>query len=58
MKNDIYDTTEVRKSDAEMLDFLKEIANGYGSEFVHALASRFEQLTNKAHDRKHWTGHE
>ena len=58
MKNDIYDTTEVRKTDGEFESFLHNLASKEGSEFVMRVAERFSQLARKAHDRKHWTGHE
>ena len=62
--NDIYDTTEIRLQDQDMLTTLHNVArimegadNSLGSE-LRKIADRFSDLTNKAHNRKHWTGHE
>lgn len=58
MKNDIYDTTQIRKKDGELESFLHNLAARENSEIVSRVAERFSQLARKAHDRKHWTGHE
>jgi|GEM_PF-2423394 len=62
--NDIYDTTEIRLQDQDMLVTLHNVArimeeadNTLGSE-LRKIADRFSDLTNKAHNRKHWTGRE
>lgn len=66
--NDIYDTTEIRLQDENMLITLHNVARimeeadntfhrRLGSE-LRKIADRFSDLTNKAHNRKHWTGRE
>jgi hypothetical protein len=54
--NNIYDTEEIIKKDTEMLAWLRLAAEN--SEIATQVADRFETLTNTAHNRKHWTGHE
>ena len=56
--NDIYDTTEIRETDGEMEIFLHDLARKENSDFIRRVADRFSDLTKKAHNRKHWTGHE
>ena len=61
---DIYDTTETRLRDEDMLMTLHNVArlmeqsdNPLGSE-LRTIADRFSELAKAAHNRKHWTGHE
>lgn len=67
--NDIYDTTEIRLRDEEMIMTLHNVArvmetrvmenadNIMGHE-IRQIADRFNELAKAAHNRKHWTGHE
>ena len=58
MKNDIYDTTEIRAKDSDMEIFLHDLARKENSDFIRKVADRFAELSKTAHNRKHWTGHE
>lgn len=58
MQNDIYGTADIIKQDTLWLARLRTIANEFDGHELHQIADRFEALTNTAHNRKHWTGHE
>lgn len=58
IQNDIYDTASIIKQDTKWLARLRVIADDLDSDEVRQIADRFEKLTNSAHNRKHWTGHE
>lgn len=51
----IHETKEIMKEDAEMLAWLRNLPKSLSASKI---ADRFESLTNAAHNRKHWTGHE
>ena len=62
--SDIYDTTEIRLRDEEMVVTLHNVArvmesadNIMGHE-IRQIADRLSELAKAAHNRKHWTGHE
>ena len=52
---DICDIEEIMKEDSEMLAWLRNLPKSLSASKI---ADRFEALTNAAHNRKHWTGHE
>lgn len=58
IQNDIYDTTEIIKSDALMESHLHNLAANSEGELMSRIAERFSKLARAAHNRKHWTGHE
>tara|TARA_B110000503_G_scaffold127889_1_gene198157 strand:+ start:1373 stop:1567 length:195 start_codon:yes stop_codon:yes gene_type:complete len=53
-----YETASIIKKDEEMVDQLRFLAQYHNMPIVDEIADRLFALTEKAHQRLHWTGKE